>query len=635
MEQQGRLATDHSQRLDSLVHSAWEQVLDSDPLKYSDVGPQGAPQPDAWLLENSEGWLYPTRRPTTEISAARVVLVVGEAGCGKSTSMRLVAQDLRRANRIPVFIDFGHVPTTQGRDFSAQELTKALALHISNQIRTRMNRTGQQTALEAQLIRAILGEFHTAGIGALIREHPDIATWPDDRLVACDEAIEISRAIESSEFEHFLALTAVQMISPQSPPVLILDNLEGLPPAARRILIGKLTAVLRPRTLLFMAIRAENRLEADILLQDRNDEIFELEKVDQSLLEIAKIRNNGARDFISSMLQDESSDFAALQTSPDEVHDKIADQHARFERAVENLMGDEFSFAMASNWLNANVRNFLGLMAALSRNLPSGGDFAEMRAWLSSTLFKTRTHSSLASIFDQAHYASTKFDLPFVFLPLRILFYVHTRGGNVSIADVRDHFALHFGIMPDDIKDALVAFTRREPGYAQPVRMYTDSEGASHVMLLKCGKVFVEQALYQFDFLAHLFDRVERGQLHGNYRDLINGGGRMPESRLKLLKAAAVIDELVLPALCLEHPYMDAPRPLTDDEFRRLDSYNVMFRFGRGQWFIGALRTSMEVFAKKRGYVDDINPTLTRLDLYERRLNEIVASRRQLDGEAS
>lgn len=596
------------------VQTSWQQVLESDPLKYSDVDVKSAPQPDDWLLENPGAWLYETRRPSTHTSAARVVLVTGEAGCGKSTTMRLISLDLQKAGRLPIFIDFGHVPTVQGRNFSEQELTESLNSHISNQVRTSAEKYGLSSAYEAQLVRTVFAEVRTPEVEELRQKNSGIVDWPDETLSACVEALKLAKVCEKREYEQFLALTAVQLFVPGAPPVLILDNLEGLPAVARKILIGKLTAVLRPRTALFMAIRSENRSEADILLQDRNDEVFPLEDVDESLLDIALIRNNGARDYVLARSIDAAVD-------PIEAGELAAVQHAAFERAVTNLRGDDFSFAMANNWLNSNVRNFLGLMSSLSRNLPADDGLAEMRAWLSTTLFRTRTHKSLLKIFDQAHYSCSKYDLPFVFLPLRILFYIHTRGGSASVIELRDDFVNQFGILPKDIADALKSFTEKQAGHPQPLRIYTDSDGASHVILLKCGEVFVNDALYRFDFLATLFDRVEDNDLHRKYSRLATGQVRMPDSKLKLLKGAAVIEHLVLPALSLEHPYMEVPRLLTQEESRRLRSYDVMFRFRLGRWFIGSLRSALEEFATPRGYLSDVSGTINLLERYESALN--------------
>lgn len=611
---------------EDFVQTSWQQVLEADPLKYSDVDTQGAPQPDAWLLENPGAWLYETRRPSTQISAGRVVLVTGEAGCGKSTTMRLISQDVQKARRLPIFIDFSHVPTLQGRHFSEQELTESLNNHISNQVRTCAEMYKQSSAYDAQLMRTVFAEVRTPEVEELKGNNDGFVGWPDERLIACVEAMKLAKTCEKREYEHFLSLTAGQLFLPESPPVLILDNLEGLPAMARRILIGKLTAVLRPRTMLFMAIRSENRAEADVLLQDRDDEVFPLEGVDESLLDIALIRNAGAREYVRQRsIEAEIDEAEALAFA--------AVQQEKFEKAVTNLRGDDFSFAMANNWLNSNVRNFLGLMSSLARNLPTDDGLAEMRAWLSTTLFRTRTHKSLLRIFDQAHYSCNNHDLPFVFLPLRILFYIHTRGGAASIGDLRDDFASHFGIMPKDVADALKSFTERQAGHPQPLRIYTDSDGASHVLLLKCGEVFVNDALYRFDFLANLYDRIEDSDLHRKYSRLDARQGDMPDSRLKLLKGAAVIDHLVLPALCLEHPYMEKRRPLTGEELRRLQSYDVMFRFRRGRWFVGSLRSALEEFARNRGYLSDVKATLTRLENYENALNAIVANGR--DGDES
>lgn len=609
------------QNAEEFVQTSWQQVLESDPLKYSDVDAQGAPRPDDWLLENLGAWLFETRRPSTKVSAARVVLVTGEAGCGKSTTMRLISLDLQRAGRLPIFIDFSHVPTVQGRTFSEQELTESLNNHISKQVRICVEKYGRGPAYEAQLLRTVFAEVRTPEVEELKDKNDGILDWPDESLCACVEAMKLAKTYDKREYEHFLSLTAVQLFLPESPPVLILDNLEGLPATARRIVIGKLTAVLRPRTALFMAIRSENRLEADVLLQDRDDEVFTLEDVDESLLDIALIRNSGARDYVLARSAEAGVDPTATQELS-EI------QLATFEKAVTNLRGDDFSFAMANNWLNSNVRNFLGLMSSLSQNLPADDGLAEMRAWLSTTLFRTRTHKSLVKIFDQAHYSSTEHDLPFVFLPLRILFYIHTRGGSAPIIDLRDDFARHFGIAPQDIADALKLFTERQAGYPLPLRIYADSDGASHVLLLKCGEVFVNDALYRFDFLSNLFDRVEDNDLHRKYSRLAAGQGNMPDSKLKLLKGAAVIDHLVLPALCLEHPYMEAPRQLTQDELRRLRSYDAMFRFRRGRWFLGSLRVALEEFARPRGYLGDVSATIGRLQRYEDALNGITVNGR-------
>lgn len=593
------------------VQDVWGQVLDSDPLKYSDL-PQTAPQPDAWLLRNLDMWLYPTHLPEIRMGSARVVLVVGEAGCGKSTTMHLIANELRQDERLPIFIDFSHVPTVRGREYSEQELTHALNSYVSTQIRNCLRGSVDSDLYTAQLIRTVFTEASTPEIEEFRVQNEDIVDWPDGRLLACKPAVQISRNCEAAESEEFLSLTAVQMIRPESPPVLVVDNFEGLPAVARRILIGKLTAVLRPRTLLFLSVRSENRCETNDLWHDRNVEVFSLEKVDQSLLDIALIRNNGAHAY-------------ALQNPGKADAHKVAEaadsQRESFEKAVRNLRNDAFSFAMASNWLNSDVRNFLGLMASLSHNIPDDGDYGEMRAWLSTTLFQTRTHSSLLKIFSQAYYTSTKYEHPFVFLPLRILFYINTKGGEVSVSQLEDDFVSHFGIERGDIRDALTSFTASEPGSPKPLRKFTDAEGADHMLLLKCGKEFVESALYRFDFLANLFDKVESADLHRRYSSLASDEHKMPDSRLKLLKGVAVIDKLVIPAFCMEHPYMETYYPLNEYEWRRLRSYDELFRFAHGRWFIGTLRYALEEFARPRNLMHDVDATISRLKIYESNLD--------------
>lgn len=302
-------------------------------------------------------------------------------------------------------------------------------------------------------------------------------------------------------------------------------------------------------------------------------------------------------------------------------------RQAAFVQAVRNLQQDDFGFAMANRWLNYDMRSFLGFMSSLSRNPPTE-DGPEVLDWLSTRLFRTHTPESLVEVL-APYYCHTKNDLPLSFLPLRILFYIQTRGGNVSMADLRADFGSHFGIMPGDIRHAIQRLARVEAGCPRPLRLDIDAHGGGHVLLLNCGEVFVDHALCRPDFLAKLFDSHE--YLHHRYGWLAAGRPEMPDSRLRLLKGAAVIDQLLLPALCKEHPYLERPRRLTSEEVTRLQSYDQMFRFRNERWFIGSLRSALEQFANRRGYLSDVSSTIERMYRCEAALNSIASAQRTSD----
>jgi len=551
------------------------------------------------------------------MGSQRAVLVIGERGCGKSTTMRLIQRELRNDGRLPIFIDFEHAPELQGT-IKPEKMTEKLNSFVSTQIRNCLKGGPDHNAFKASLNRTVFSD-----VGALELEEFEeseegkrVMGGKDETLLACKRARELSKKYAGTEFEQFLSLTAVQTIRPQSPPVLIFDNREGLTADARSILFAKLTGVLRSRTLLFIAIRTENQSETDPIEHARRIEPFQLEDVDQSLLEIARIRNKGAYAYVQA-------NRGSL--TPRQVESAAASQYESFKTALAHLTDDAFSYRMASHWLNSDVRHFLGLMAELSRHLPRGNDARETGAWLSTTLFRTRTHRSLLDIFNPAHCSSTMHVLPFFFLPLRILFYVKSKGCEVPISRLRDDFASHFGIGSADIIVALNSLSKKQAGCPTPLRMYVDDKGASHVLLLKCGEEFVENAVYRFDFLAHLFDKVESASRHREFSRLAKEPG-MTNSRLKLLKGIFVIDNYVLPEFRREHPYMADPSyVLTDGERRRLRSFDELFSFGQGRWFIVGIRRSLETYASSRNLKADVASIVAKLQRYDNNLNNAAA----------
>jgi len=583
------------------VPDVWARVMDFDAGEYKAVGPEGAPAIEGWLLENRDAWLNEMRRPSIDSSVAeRVFIVVGEAGSGKTTLMDLIACDETMRNGFPLYFDFKNAPTLDGH-VPKQQIAVAISEFMRHVIELSVDDAGYKHEYVAAKARYLVRNRSTQRFEELLDQHPDLKSYTDSQILGCKEVIEEARRYESAHPEEFIATTAAQFLPSRSRTVILIDNVEGLEPGVRDVLFRKMTAVQQGRSLLFVAIRSENQRQADSLLQGRRDEPLLLSGEKESLMRIARVRNEGARRF-------------CLEHLPDVDDQEVQRYYRGFEASLQVVEGDEYLLGLFTGWLNDNVRSFLTLLAEMCLALP-GLQGRSTRGFISARLLQRRAHTSLQKMFDPKTVPSTMYkDLHFVFLPFRILVYLENRDGVVALDDLLSDFRLSFGIADSEIRRVLDRFEDVENGKPSVLRLDKSRDGILSVHLLSCGEVFVRQVVYQCDYLQTLFDRVENPPTVAS---------NLPASEAKLRRAIAVVENLILPSFVAEHPYINPQTRATRRMHTRLAAYESMFSYRHGHWFVGLLKVRLEAYAKERQLSKVAESTVDRLGAVEDRLNFI------------
>ena len=592
----GGLARVSAVNLDS-VADVWSRVMDFDAAAFRAVGIEGAPPIERWLLEHTDAWLNPMRRPEPEKSVAeRVFIIVGEAGSGKTTLMEVISQHEKLRRGFPLYFDFKNVPTLDG-SMQEGEAIEAISDFLRDTIELAVEDAGLKAEYTAAKARFIVRNRTTDELEELVELYPTLKRFTDEQLLACKEVLSEVRRYEIRHPEQFIPLVASQFLPSWDRTVILIDNVEGLDPAVREILFRKLTSTQQGRSLLFVAIRSENQRQAEVLLQGRRDEPYLLDREWRSLLEIARIRNDGAKKLCDERMSHLDAN-------------EVAQFHEEFAKSLEAIEANEYLLSLFTGWLNDNVRNFLTLIADMSLVLPKL-EGRSIKGFISSKLLERRAHSSLQGIFDmQAVYSDKYKSFPFVFLPFRLLVYLQNRGGTVKIAEIVRDFESSFGISASEIERAIDRFDRVENGKPSLLRREKGRDGQEQVHLLRCGETFVQHVVYQCDFLQTLFDRVENPPTMGP---------GLSKSELKLRRSIAVIEELILPSFEAEHPYINTRA--TNRMRRRLFEYERMFSYKHGHWFVGALRIRLHSYAIERGLLAVAAPVVRRLNAVEDRLN--------------
>ena len=588
------------------IGALWARVMDFDKIDFKAVGPEGAPPIEGWLLRNRDAWLNPMRRPNVGTAfSERVFIVVGEAGSGKTTLMDLVADDARADGAFTLYFDFKNAPTLTG-ELKGDAAVRELSDYMRNSIELAVEEAGLTGAYKAARVRLVLRNRATAEFTALQDKYPGLKKFTDAQLLACLDVIDEALRFEDEHPEQFISVVAAQFIVDADRCLLLVDNVEGVSAGMRETLFQKLTAVQQARTLLLVALRSENQHQAEVLLQGRRDEPYALERERDSLMTIARVRNDGARRI-------------CLEMYPDLLAKDVDDQHKRFEQTLRLIEKDEYLFTLITKWLNDNVRHFLTLMAEISMALPALDGRSE-RGFVSTRLLERRSHSSLQKIFDKHSVPTVKHkQLPFVFLPWRILSYLERRNSLVALPDMIADFHNSFGVNEADLRRALSQFVTPESGKPYPLRIEETRDGGQQVHLLGCGETFVNHVIFQCDYLQTLFDRVENPP---------EVPASLGYSERKLARSLAVINGLIVPGFLSEHPYLKPRVRATRSMHVRLSAYEHMFGFGSSNWFVGKLTDRLGSYAKSRTLAREAAPTLARLQQMSERLDRVAAGGR-------
>lgn len=242
------------------VAQVWARVMDFDPQDYRSVGASGAPPLEAWLLDNPEAWLNPMRRPDLATAfAERVFIVVGEAGSGKTTLLNLMAADLAASTSLAFYFDFKNAPEL-ARTFSDENAAiRAISEYLANSIQSTVVAAGLRGSYRAAKMRYILNRKSTPRLDQLQLDYRGLRGFSDEQLLACRDVEEETLTIETEEPQDFVATVAAQFMTGIERAIFLFDNLEGLEPGLRSVLLRNLTALLQARTLAFVAIRGSSQ----------------------------------------------------------------------------------------------------------------------------------------------------------------------------------------------------------------------------------------------------------------------------------------------------------------------------------------------------------------------------------------
>ncbi|WP_282005986.1 hypothetical protein [Propioniciclava sinopodophylli] len=580
-----------------------------DQRSWQSAAAEGAHEVEAWLAQTPNAWLNSLRRPDIDQSFRdKVFVVVGEAGSGKSTLMDVITDRESAAGNFPVYFDFKNSPLMVGKT-ETEAIIGALYQTMRRRIHRSLEDVGQLSALRAARIRHAVINFDTDPFVKLRADYPGIQEFSEPELLACVEAEELALRYEAENSRSFLTLMAAQYLSTHVRTTFLIDNVEGLSARSRLLLFDILNAVHTAKTLVVVAIRSEHVRETARLPQGKPGDPYVLAHDRSSFMSIARIRNDGALLYARENF--EADDLGRAERL-----------HADFESSLQVVEQNPYLYALFTGWLNENVRDFLGLLADISSVLPQLKG-RSVNGYISTRLLEKHAHPSLSRIFDAKRQYTTRYkDLPFVFLPLRVLAYLNCRNSSVRMDDMVYDFQESFGISEGSLRRAVEMLSADETGkpYLVRVEEFDDTE---RIHLVRCGETFIRQVVFQCDYLQTLYDQVEHPP---HIRDGLG------YSELKLRRSLAVVENLIIPGFMDEHPYVSKKRA-TNRMRARLAAYEQMFSYKAGHWFIGALRRSLTTYAKDRQAAGvELSvvaaPTVAKLHAMEDRLDAVARGAR-------
>ena len=578
------------------------QVMHYDPQDYKDMQADELRHLQQWLGQNEEKWLYEFRRPILEdTTGRRIVVVVGEAGSGKTTLMNLTARALGEKN-VVLHFDLKNAPGL-APDMRREDASGRIAKYLHDGAEAQLQSLGLGHELETAVARLVLREKSHASLTKLRLAHPDVYTWPSERLRDDQNVrsalIELSGSIEAS-----VTIQAAQLL-PARRTILIFDNVDGLPQWLIETVLRAITAIQRGTSLVLVAIRAENQQAAGVLFNGTKDNVIHLDQDGETLIQITRTRSDGALEYVQ-------------QFSPSGLAEAIARRDA-IEKAVTGVLKDGALLSISSRWLNGNVRQWLTLMAELSVEIRNSQDVPRsLNGIVMSQMVARRHPSRLYDILQAKRVHSRKYPgLPFVFLPLRILVYIANHYSKAPQRKLIQDFGRNFGIDEERLRTTIDMLCEARAGSPSLMRRAVEADGRVTLVLLPCGETFVAHVVYSVDYLAEIYLRVPT---HAKVPDAPR------RSTLKLRRAMIVVRELLIPAFVAEHPYISAERPISAKELVRLSAYEDLFNYGEGTWFLERLRARLVNYARARWLYREVEELDLELQAIIRRLDDLASN---------
>lgn len=556
----------------------------------------------AWLHDNPLAWLYPDLGPgLNETFTQEVTLLVGEAGSGKTTLLNLVRHQMDQPGSLVIHLDFTNASGLMG-EVRKDDAGPKFAEMTRDATAASIHRKDLNVGFRAAKTRYLVDRIGHTAIGQ-IRERfgSTIDAMSDEDLLGNNEIQSAISAYESQTSDQFVSIQAAQFL-PRTRTVLIVDNIDHLRPSwLIDLVLQKLGGILHSTTTTFVAIRSEHERAADALVHSRPINAKYSDSEDTAILRIASTRNQGALDYVKAFRP--------------ELLGEAQTRYEALENALSAIQSDPALLRLTTSWLNGNVRQMLSLFTELSLEINTAttkraSDSSSIAGVVYSKAIKEAAPARLIDVMSPQRVHTLKYrKLPFVFLPLRILAYVKMQNGVALQRKLFEDFKTSFGIDEQKMRSAVELLAEDHPSRPSLVRRGQNSNHANIVVLLPCGRVFIEEFVYSCDFLALMYNSTPR--LPEINRDT-------NRSTVKLQMAVAYVSEILLPAFLAEHPYINPSYRISDSERVRLSAYDSMFNYGTGRWFVARLHGKLVSYARAR------NIKLEALTTLERRLSAAV-----------
>lgn len=535
----------------------------------------------AWLLRNPGAW----RVSRSDLISAEAratggsLLVVGEAGCGKTTLMAEEA-DLHRSspNQFVAHINF---LDADGLDHTTrfENVRNRTGRFLRAQIEKSINLVnGAQIAdiwddYSAARVRTILDSISGGYLNQAKKEFgPRIGQMTPAQILNESLLSQVLIDFDSQGQEGMVALRAVQRMVTVERVVVMFDNLDSLGGENASLALEAIIKTRKITGLYYFALRNENEYAT------ANLSAYIAERIcvpPPPLPEVVRTRLNGVAAYHV---------FRGL-TPPRGLKTMTAET-----QKAARALGDDRT--LLAKWHNFNTRNILGFLLVHRKPMAQAMPSNEARgALLSRLIWNVDAHNDylLAMLNGSDTSAHGK---PFLFLKLRILAYLRKHDQKCDLRALVSVMG-KYNVKRADVDAAVTRLSQPMTVLGAFARRSQDSSGRTQVSLLPAGDLFISEIAHSAEFLSY-HDQKDRGVEEWDSIETLSSACNFAES-------------VLLPAFLDEHPYLQEHVEPTRQDQARLLRYRDDFGYTRDQWFISAMKRSLVKYARAHG----VNPDAT------------------------
>lgn len=538
--------------------------------------PQEMTEMARWFVANHSAWRLSRDdlRNSERRLASGSVLVVGEAGCGKTTFMAEEADHfLSSSDNFVTHVNFVDAEQISERTRD-EDLLGRLGRFLTSQIEKNVGHydymfgtslwDDYQAARIKEIVQHESGRYLGRTKGKYLKAIEQMSV---NDILEEPELIQALKTFENQAPENLLGLRAIQRVEGPRRIVIMLDNLDTIGGRHAASCLESIIRTVKAKTLTYFALRDENEYAAAKITTFMSERV---RVTVPSLPRVLEIRLNGVEMFAKS--------------NGKPVPDGLKGTREMLVAAAAKIAEDRNAHRILTKWYNGNVRSLLVFVSINARRISAAEPGPQLHGvMLSSLIWNVDEQNdfllSMLNPTDQSAIVT-----PFLFLKLRILSYLRKQPDNqCSKARIIQTFA-RYGVSASEVGAALDRLRTPTSVLGAFVRQANDDNGIPHLSLLPSGDLFISETASSVEFLG--------------YQEEKRGGKQRFDPVARLHAASYFVSRRLLPAFRREHPYISARWQPTPSDQQRLQHYREDFGYSTGKWFISGLASSLSGYAE-------------------------------------